>query len=242
MQFEITDTGIGMSEGQIGRLFRPFTQADMSHSRRFGGTGLGLHISKRLAKMLGGQIEVESEPDVGSTFTLTIDPGSLKDVEMEMPPPTLAKQEKPVKAPQKLKLRGRILLAEDVQEVQALVRMNLERLGLEVDFAEDGQIALERASTSKAEGRPYDLILMDIQMPKLDGFDATRRLRQEGWKGPIIALTAHAMTGDRERCLEAGCDDYISKPMTDEELFGAIARHLEKATSGPSAGAAGKRN
>ncbi len=230
MQFEIADTGIGMSEEEISRLFRPFTQADMSLSRRFGGTGLGLHVSQKLAKILDGQIEVESEPDVGSVFTLTIDPGWLEDVAMETAAPTLAKEEKPAKAGQKQKLCGRILLAEDVKEIRTLVGMNLEMLGLEVDFAENGRIALEKASSSKAEGRPYDLILMDIQMPEWDGFDATRRLRQDGWQGAIIALTAHAMTGDREKCLEAGCDDYISKPMADAELFDTIVRHLDKAT------------
>ncbi len=239
MQFEITDTGIGMSEEEISRLFRPFTQADMSYTRRYGGTGLGLHISQRLAKMLGGQIEVQSEPGVGSTFTLTIDPDLLQNVELKTPARTLPKEEKPAQAGQKQRLRGRILLAEDVKDVRTLVRMNLEAIGLEVDSAENGQIAIEKASTSTAQGRPYDLILMDIQMPELDGYTATQRLRRDGWKGPIIALTAHAMTGDREKCLEAGCDDYISKPMTDAELFSTIARHLDKATSGLSAGAPG---
>ncbi len=230
MQFEVTDSGIGLSEEEIGRLFRPFTQADMSHSRRFGGTGLGLHISQRLAKMLGGQIEVQSEPGVGSTFTLTIDPGPLENVEMASPARTFAKEESPARESQEQKLRGRILLVEDVKDVQMLARVLLGRLGLQVEVAENGQIALDMAAASEAEGRPYDLILMDIQMPELDGYDATRRLRQDGWKGPIIALTAHAMTGDREKCLEAGCDDYLSKPIGGKELFDAIARYLDKAT------------
>jgi CheY-like chemotaxis protein/HPt (histidine-containing phosphotransfer) domain-containing protein len=118
-----------------------------------------------------------------------------------------------------------------VKDVRMLVRINLEKLGLEVDSAENGQIALEKASASKAEGRQYDLILMDIQMPKLDGYEATRHLRQDGWEGPIVALTAHAMAGDRESCLEAGFDDHISKPITGEELLKTIARHLDRATS-----------
>ena len=125
--------------------------------------------------------------------------------------------------------------AEVWEDMRWIVRINLEMLGLEVDDAENGRIALEKASASKAEGRPYDLILMDVQMPELNGLDATRCLRQDGWKGPIVALTALAMKGDDEMCLEAGCDDYISKPMTVAELFDTIARHLGKATPGPSA-------
>ena len=232
MQFEVADTGIGISEEEIGRLFQPFTQADMTSTRRFGGTGLGLAISKRLAKLLGGGIEVQSELGKGSTFILTIAPGPPEDLETGTATEGPAtKQRGPTRASLEQKFRGRILLAEDVKEVQTLVCMSLEFLGLEVDSAENGQVAIEMASASKAEGRPYDLILMDIQMPQLDGFDATRHLRREGWKGPIIALTAHAMTGDREKCIEAGCDDYLSKPMTGEELFGAIARHLGKTAS-----------
>ncbi len=227
MQFEITDTGIGMSEEEISRLFQPFTQADMSHTRRFGGTGLGLHISQKLAKLLGGLVEVRSEPGVGSTFTLTIHPGPLEDVEMESPTKVLPKTEEPVK---RRKFHGRILFAEDVPEVQRFVQMNLQRAGLGVELAGNGEVAIEKALASKAEGKPYDLILMDIQMPEVSGFEATRRLRQEGWSGPIIALTAHAMTGDKERCLAAGCDDYISKPMTDEALFGTIGRYLGEGT------------
>ena len=225
MRFEIDDTGIGISEKEIARLFQPFTQADTSPTRRFGGTGLGLHISQRLATMLGGQIEVQSQPGVGSTFILTIDTGLLEDVEMETTT-TFVKEEKPAKAGRKPRLSGRILLAEDVKEVRTLVRMTLEALGVEVDLAEDGRAAVKQASASRAEGKPYDLILMDMQMPTMNGYEATRHLRQDGWRGPIIALTAHAMSDDRAKCLEAGCDGYISKPMTEEELFGTLARHL----------------
>ena len=237
LEFEVTDTGIGMSEEEIGRLFQPFTQADPSNTRRFGGTGLGLHISKKLAEMLGGRIEVRSEPGVGSSFTLTVDPGPLENVAVEAPTRAACKEEKSIATRHKRKLNGRILFTEDVEEVRTLVGLYLERTGLDVDSAENGRIALEMASASRAEGRPYDLILMDIQMPELDGHEVTRRLRRDGWEGPILALTACAMTGDRERCLEAGCDDYIPKPMTDEELFGAVARHLDMAIHVPAASA-----
>jgi len=123
-------------------------------------------------------------------------------------------------------LCGRILLAEDVPDVQRVVARTLREANLEVDVAEDGRVACEKAAQSRAEGRPYDLILMDIQMPVMDGFEATRQLRREGWQGPIVAFTAHAMVGDRQKCLAAGCDDYIAKPNYAEELGAILARYL----------------
>jgi CheY-like chemotaxis protein len=126
-------------------------------------------------------------------------------------------------------LRGRVLLAEDVPDVHLVLGEVLRKLNLQVEIAEDGRAACQMAQESKAEGRSYDLILMDIQMPRMNGYEAVAWLRQHGWQGPIVALTAHAMGGDREKCLEAGCDDYLSKPVNAAELGDVLNRHLERA-------------
>ncbi|MGQ9573786.1 MAG: PAS domain S-box protein [Thermoguttaceae bacterium] len=226
VEFAVQDTGIGMTPEECARLFEPFTQADASTARRFGGTGLGLAISKRLAKMLGGDIKVESWPKVGSTFTLTIDPGPLEDVPLLDAVPERSGGQTPACAPPNVRLRGRVLLAEDTVDSQRLIRAILAKAGLEVDVAENGRAACQMAWQSAAEGRPYDLILMDIQMPEVDGYEATRELRARGWCRPIVALTAHAMAGDRLRCLEVGCDDYLSKPIQKQAFLAAVAQYL----------------
>ena len=228
MQFEVSDTGIGLSEKEIAELFQPFTQADNSTTRRFGGTGLGLSISQRLARLLGGQVVVTSEPGLGSTFTLTIDAGPLEGVDMlDSPAAVSADLQEDTKAcnPEQI-LHGRVLLAEDDEGIQYLLRRFLEQSELEVDLATDGRAAYDMAIESMAAGRPYDLILMDIRMPLMDGYEVTKRLRQAGWAKAIIAQTAHALTGDRLKCLAAGCDNYITKPVTMEELFTLINPYL----------------
>ncbi len=236
MQFAVKDTGIGVPAEQIEKLFQPFSQADTSHARQFGGTGLGLNISQRLAEMLGGRIDVQSEPNEGSTFTLTIDPGPLENVPLLQTSSAEAiEEERRARGDHQCpELHGRVLLAEDGQDIQRLIGHFLRSAGLNVDFADNGRLAVEKALESGATGKLYDLILMDIQMPEMDGYQATQRLREEGWEGSIVALTAHAMTGDREKCLEAGCDDCISKPIDREDLYGTVARHLGTTTSGKS--------
>jgi PAS domain S-box-containing protein len=240
LEFEVADTGVGMTMEALGRLFQPFTQADMSTTRRFGGAGLGLSISQRLARMPGGEIEVRSELGKGSTFTLAIEPGPLEGV------PMLEGVHSPISAdfaaeigtvprptPQRPKLTGRVLLAEDSEDVERLIRRFLGQCGLEVDVAPDGRVACEKAAASGREGRPYDLILMDIRMPKMDGHEATRQLRQDGWRGAIVALTAHAMPGDREECLRAGCDDYLTKPSRLSDLIDVVQRYVKRSTPEP---------
>ncbi|MEK6249608.1 MAG: response regulator, partial [Planctomycetales bacterium] len=225
----VTDTGIGMTAKEMIRLFEPFTQADASTTRRYGGTGLGLTISKRLASLLGGGIKVESQPGKGSVFTLAIDPGSLENVPMlETLSTNSADEKEPATVEQDRKLSGRVLLAEDDPIMQELFCRFLQIEGLDVDLASDGLIACEKALASKAEGKPYDLILMDVQMPNMDGHEATQRLRQDGWERPILILTAHAMAEDRDKCMKVGCDDYVSKPCSPEELLETIARHLSQ--------------
>jgi PAS domain S-box-containing protein len=227
LQFEVTDTGIGMSEEQVGKLFQPFSQVDSSSTRKFSGTGLGLCISKRLAEALGGTIEVRSAPNKGSTFSVTIDPGPLEGIRMirntqeHVIEPV--EQTTPV-APGKIVLHGRILLAEDGPDNQRLICLLLRKAGAEVTVVENGQLAVERASVAWEQGQPFDIILMDMQMPVMDGYTATRQLRAQGYTGPIVALTAHAMVEDCQKCLDAGCDDFRAKPIDRQELLATVAR------------------
>jgi signal transduction histidine kinase/CheY-like chemotaxis protein len=227
MEWIVRDTGIGVAEEDVARLFQPFSQVDASAKRRCGGTGLGLAISKRLAELLGGTIKVKSGLGQGSTFTLSINPGSLAGVPMlESITNPNANSEATPSSPRLPAVGGRVLLAEDGPDNQRLIRLVLRKAGLEVELAENGRIAYAKAMASCSE-QPFDLILMDIQMPECDGYEATRLLRQAGWKRPIVALTAHAMVGDREKCLEAGCDGYITKPIDHKTLLTTIARFLE---------------
>ena len=243
LQFDVVDTGIGMTEEQAARLFRPFTQADTSMTRRFGGTGLGLTISKRLAAMLGGDMTlVESCPGVGTRFRVSVAVGSLEGVTMIQGPLNLALDEthSTAKAQEPLpELRCRILLAEDCEDNQELISRILRTAGAEVNLVADGQAAVDAVAAAVAEERAtgrrgYDVILMDMQMPVMDGYEATRVLRQRGYSGPIIALTAHAMASDRTKCQEAGCDDHATKPVNRHQLFTAILNHLDKRRSGAS--------
>jgi signal transduction histidine kinase/HPt (histidine-containing phosphotransfer) domain-containing protein len=229
LEMDIVDSGIGLTPEQIQRLFKPFTQADNSTTRRFGGTGLGLTICRHLAQMLGGDIAVRSQVGVGSQFTVTIDPGDLSDIRMleedqeVMKPSELISKLKPLPV-----LRGRILLAEDGVHNQRAITYYLEKAGANVAIAENGKVACHMAIGAVAEGRPFDVILMDMQMPEMDGYEATASLRQREYKGPIIALTAHAMSHDRDRCIKAGCTDYLSKPIDRNALIETVAACLKK--------------
>ncbi len=229
LQFDVIDTGIGMTEEQASRLFQPFAQADSSTNRKFGGTGLGLAISRRLAEMLGGDIAITSSPGAGSTFSLTVETGSLDGVRMlDKPEEAVVEAKEETSAPVQVELDCRMLLAEDGPDNQRLISHILKKAGAEVELAEDGQAACEKALAARAEGKPYDVILMDIQMPVMDGYEATRDLRQHGYTGPIIALTANAMLGDDKRCLEAGCDDYLTKPIDRSVFLPLIAKYAER--------------
>jgi CheY-like chemotaxis protein len=209
----------------LAGLFQPFTQADASTTRRFGGTGLGLAISKRLAKLLGGDIEVRSEPGLGSEFTLTLEVDAVAGMELAASDPASSAEQAG-----NIPTGGcRVLLAEDAPDIQLLLGQVFRGMNLAVDIAENGHVACQKAMQSCEEGKPYHLILMDVQMPGRDGLEATRCLRERGWKGPIVALTAHAMSGDREKCLQAGCNDYVAKTTPLVELRAAVARHLPRA-------------
>ncbi len=229
LRFDVIDTGIGMNDDQMARLFRPFTQADTSTTRRFGGTGLGLTISKRLAKMLGGDITISSRLGQGSTFTLTIATGPLDGVKFVQQPDATDSEEAREQASDgarpavaEAKLDCRILLAEDGRDNQRLISYFLRRAGARVEVVENGRLAVEAALRAEQAGEPFDVILMDMQMPELDGYGATAELRSRGYTRPIIALTANAMEGDREKCLQAGCDDFATKPVDRRKLLAAI--------------------
>ncbi|MBI3846096.1 MAG: CHASE domain-containing protein [Planctomycetes bacterium] len=237
LSFSVMDTGIGMTREQRERLFRPFTQADNSMTRRFGGTGLGLTISKRFAEMLGGDICVTSTPGRGTTFTATLRTGSLAGVPLvdgAREAMIYQAESKPVARPKAVKLQGRILLAEDGVDNQRLISLHLRQGGATVEVAENGRVAIEKIVAAKRDGAPFDCILMDMQMPEVDGYTAATRLRQMGHDGPIIALTAHATEGDRAKCLAAGCDDYVSKPIDRARLFAAVDNALRR-SRGPRA-------
>jgi signal transduction histidine kinase/CheY-like chemotaxis protein/HPt (histidine-containing phosphotransfer) domain-containing protein len=222
--FDVIDSGIGITPAQSAKLFQPFVQADDSMTRKYGGTGLGLVISKRLAKFMGGDLTVESQPGKGSTFFLWVDGGSLDCAVMrnQLSESMLAVSNDIV-ASEEIKLRGRILLAEDGIDNQHLLTMYLTMAGAEVVLAPNGRIAVERVRSEQ-----FDLVLMDMQMPELDGYGATRELRRLGFTLPVVALTAHAMNGDREKCLDAGCTDYLTKPIDRELLLRTTAGYLPK--------------
>ena len=221
LRFDVADTGPGIPREKQAEIFEAFAQVDSSMSRRHGGTGLGLAISRRLAHALGGSLEVSSEVGRGSTFSLRIPAERISDAE--------ACRGDELELDSGSALRGRVLLAEDGADSRRLLVHLLERFGLEVEVAENGTRALARAGEAQARGTPFSLVLMDMQMPELDGYEATRRLRRAGFGGRIIALTAHAMDGSRETCIAAGCDEFLTKPVDQARLRALVARQLAHA-------------
>jgi PAS domain S-box-containing protein len=221
LQFDVADTGIGLTPQQQIELFKPFGQADATTSRRFGGSGLGLAISQRLAQMLGGNIRVSSQPDEGSVFSVTIaviHPQNISHVMIATPPEPIAPAAPVVStAMQLLPLSGvQVLLAEDGLDNQKLIGFYLRRAGASMTIADNGEAAINLIN---AQGSNFDVVLMDMQMPVLDGYSAVRKLRDMKLNIPVIALTAHAMTGDREKCISAGCSDYATKPIDPIHLI-----------------------
>ncbi len=220
IHFDIEDTGIGIPKDEQGHIFDSFVQADESHTRKYGGTGLGLSITKQLAGLLGGKLALTSEEGKGSVFSLVVPAGldvtkqpSL-DTNVVHKHPAKAKMEQP-------EFSGNVLVAEDDPNNQMLIKLLLKQFGLNVTIAGDGKEALQKAASEQ-----FDLIFMDIQMPVMNGYEATRMLRRDGKTTPIIALTAHAMAGDWEKCLEAGCDDYMTKPIDQDKLTHILYKYV----------------
>jgi signal transduction histidine kinase/HPt (histidine-containing phosphotransfer) domain-containing protein/BarA-like signal transduction histidine kinase len=222
LQFSVKDSGIGMTEEQMGRLFQSFSQADASITRKYGGTGLGLAISKHLSEMMGGRIWVESKPGEGSAFSFTARFGIQKDVK---------ERDKIVlddnrRSEQLAAISGaKILLVEDNEINQLVAKEILQQSGFVVEIANDGREGVEAVRSNT-----YDAVLMDMQMPVMDGYTATKEIRKLGGvytELPIIAMTAHAMVGEREKCVQAGMNDYVSKPINQNELFSVLCRWIK---------------
>ena len=254
LQFEVVDTGIGIREEEIARLFQPFYRVDASQSRRHGGAGLGLALSLRLAERLGGTIGARSRAEGGSEFTLTIPAGpagntntvtvpadliSLNGTAEQVPASMPTSVPVPVLVPVQTThstsatLPYRVLLAEDNRDTQRVMLLRLAASGIDVTPAANGQLAVDLALAAEETGRPFDVILMDMQMPVLDGYEATRTLRGAGYRRPIIAVTAHAMTEDRDECLRFGCDDYLAKPIDWPRLTALIATFAQHTDAAP---------
>ena len=220
----VQDTGIGMSPETTARLFRPFEQADNSMSRRFGGTGLGLVIARKLAALLGGDISVTSSLGQGSTFVIKVRTGVVSMAAAQASDTSILSL--PIVAPTRPDaLAGRrILLVEDGIDNQRLISHHLKKAGAIVTLAENGRLGVEVYNAACSAGETPDMLLMDMQMPEMDGYTATAMLRAQGCKLPIVALTAHALSGDREKCLAAGCNDYATKPVKRETLLALCDR------------------
>ena len=229
LKFDVIDTGLGIHPENLKKLFKPFSQVNISDTRTHGGTGLGLVISKKFAQLLSGDIFVQSTPGKGSCFSLILPTrigegflesseqadGDAKDLDFPSLETALA--------------GTRVLLVEDGKDNQRLIKFMLEKSGARIDIAENGEIGVNMVENAADADNPYDAILMDMQMPVMDGFQATDVLRRKGYTFPIIALTAFAMTGDRQKCLNAGCDDYATKTDKQKET-GANCRSMDLQT------------
>lgn len=220
MAIDVMDTGIGMTDEQAAKVFTAFVQADASVTRRFGGTGLGLSISKRFAEALGGGISVASKPGLGSTFTATIETGPMRQVRMISDEQSKEQEAQvtQVSAVQADLPPCRILIADDVEANRKLIQLVLGNAGAEIGQAANGQEAYEMARDGD-----FDMILMDMQMPIMDGFAAVRKLRGEGYDKPIYALTADAMKGSEDACRAAGCSGFLTKPIDLDKILQTVA-------------------
>ncbi len=223
VKFTVEDTGVGIPPDKLEKVFTEFTQADPTTSRKFGGTGLGLTITRRIAEILGGSLALSSVENHGTIVSLTLPTGYKSTVRIPLlDPHNLSENLKEDPEGQNCPhFTGHVLVAEDTVTNQLLIKSLLTRLGLNVTIVGDGRKALQSVSRNQ-----YDLILMDMQMPHMNGYDATRALRRSSVAIPVVALTAHAMKGDEEKCLQAGCDGYLTKPINRKRLISVLRRYL----------------
>jgi len=222
IQFDVSDSGIGIPPDKTEIIFDSFVQADACSTRKYGGMGLGLAITSQLVHLLGGKLSVTSEEGKGSSFSLIIPTEVDATMEAMLGEASLTDVEhKEDQQTQAFELSGKVLVAEDNLTNQVLTKLLLEKMGLVVTVAQNGTEAVDEASSGN-----YDLILMDIQMPQMNGYEATKILRSKGITIPVIALTAYAMKGDKEKCLSAGCDDYLAKPVSRSKLEKTVIKYL----------------
>jgi signal transduction histidine kinase/ActR/RegA family two-component response regulator len=228
IRFDVEDTGIGIEPDKLQTIFEPFTQADSSTTRKYGGTGLGLTITKHLAERLGGTISVTSRPGSGSVFTLTIP--THVDVHQQ---PSVNKYDRAASSKplpiQNYQFRGEILVAEDAPANQIFIQALLKKMGLSVTIAENGQKAVEAV-----QQRTFDLVFMDMQMPVMNGYEATEKIKALHPNLPVVALTASAMLGDSEKCFKAGCVEYLVKPIERKKLIEVLQTYLPASEQSPS--------
>ncbi|WP_182868260.1 PAS domain S-box protein [Stieleria mannarensis] len=230
LHIDVVDTGIGIPDEQLRRLFRPFAQGDTSVTRNFGGTGLGLAISQRLAEMLGGDISVRSAEGVGSTFSVRVATGQVdaSDWAQDDASRSDGDDDATTEDDAPVELSCRVLVVDDRREIRFLSKRILTNAGAVVEECEDGLLAVEHVSECLGNGSCPDLVLLDMQMPKLDGYSTARKLRAIGYNAPIIALTADAMQGDMNKCLQAGCNDYLSKPIDAKKLLRLVRQMIRQ--------------
>lgn len=220
LEISVSDTGIGISRSNRDKLFQPFVQADNTMARRFEGTGLGLFLARRLARMMGGDVVLgSSHPLKGSQFIITV---AIQIPEAQHSSEREHNLESSSSETPTLKLgSGKVLIVDDSADNRTLIQLFLSHLGVQADLAATGEEGVRMALTNE-----YKLILMDIQMPKMDGFEAVHALRAKDYHGPIVALTAHTMKGDRERCLEGGFDDFLGKPIDRIQLKNSLSKFV----------------
>jgi len=237
IQIDVVDTGIGIDDCESPQLFMPYEQLS-NRPHDITGSGLGLPITKQLCDLLGGEITVRSELNKGSTFSVILPTDSLDDVRMLESPEQVTNAEVPFSLKRKSSNEAsyrpvgtvdcRVLLVEDCADSRRLIAFLLRMAGAQVTVVNDGQSAIEESATDTASGSGFDLILMDMQLPFVDGYEAVQVLRGDGYSGPIVALTANAMRGQRERCLAVGCTDFLLKPIAQKQTVELVKQYRQQ--------------